>query len=342
MRNFVTSSIALLMLSATHSVHAAPIDAVSYLQMDYEFSVLSNSGYGASPEGITSRVSAPDFSASINSQIDDPSAVTAIDQNNVQIGCASCEPAIPFTSERRLRTNRTDPTEFADAQWNVENTIVQDQGADVTALAIGSEETDRNGLAQLRVTSSPAAAQADSSYGISRVTTFENTTDESLNFFLVGELGGDLLSRYSGDDGFARASSTQSILFSGVTDDNLSLFQFDSDTSNVTETGAGASVTSGVFGQDDGIMGLLFTASATAVGDGGFTEAMFSMWHWFIFSLTLEPGQIVEMETAFFQSNYVEYTPSDVSQVPLPASFVFLISGVALLVGRKAIAKRNA
>lgn len=340
MKKMMFSTIAAIALSAASSAQAVPVDALSFLQMDYDFVIVGDSPFsGASPDGVTSSVSGPDFTLSINSQIDDPGAVTAIDQTNTQIGCASCEPAVPFISNRRLRTNRADPTEFSDAQWNVESTILQDEGVDVSSFAIGRQTIDRDGLAQLRVTSSPAAAEASSNYGISRVTTFENTTDEDISIALRGEIEGDLLARYSGDNGFARTSATQSIVFSGLSEGNLATL-ITGDTSETTETGDGATVTAGTFHSGDGIMGMLFSASATAVGDGGFTEAIFTVFHRVIFNLTIEAGQTIEMETAFSQANHVEYTPSPVSVVPLPAGFILLLSGIALLAGRRVVTKQ--
>lgn len=341
MTKFLFSALAVFTLGAPSLAQAAPVDAVSFLQMDYRFVSVATDPVpgplvvGASPAGMSVSTGGPAFNISIGSQIEDPGAVTAIDQNTVQVGCASCEPLVPFVSTRRLRVNRADPTEFADAQANIENTISQDQGADVTSFAIGQQQTDRDGLAQLRITSSPAAAEAGSTYGISRVTTYENTSDAQLALQFVTEIDVDLLARYSGEDGFARASTTQSVLFSGVSDGNLTTVVTE-DTSQVTEIGDGASVTADTFHSGSGIMGLLFSASATALGDGGFTEASFSLFHRVVFLLFIDPGQAVQMETAFSQANFVEYAPGPVSEIPLPAGALLLCSGLALLTGRRA------
>lgn len=339
MKVFAASALAALAIGLASPAQATPVQALSFLQMEYDFVIMGNLPFdGQSPDGITSSVGGPDFSTSINSQINAPDAVTAIDQTTTQIGCSGCEPEIPFVSNRQLRTNRADPTEFADAQWNVESTIFQDQGADVTAFAIGRQAIDRDGLAQLRITSSPAPAEAESTFGISRLTTFENTTDAEIVIPIRAEIGGDLLARYSGDDGLARTSATQSIIFSGLSDGNLTTVTT-ADTEETTETGAGTTVTGDVFNSGDGIAGLLFSASTTAIGDGGFNEAMYSFFHRVIFLVTIEAGQSIGMETAYSQANYVEHTPATISEVPLPAGVFLLCSGVALLAGRKVFRK---
>ncbi|MEO1112854.1 MAG: hypothetical protein AAFY05_11010 [Pseudomonadota bacterium] len=342
MKIFAISALAILMAGLSPSARATPVQALSFLQMESDFLIVGNLPFaGQSPDGVTNSVGGPDFSISINSQINAPDAVTAIDETSTQVGCAGCEPPIPFVSNRQLRTNRSDPTEFADAQWNVESSILQDQGADVTAFAIGRQTIDRDGLAQLRIASSPAPAEAESTFGISRVTTLENTAGEDVVVPIRAEVGGDLLSRYSGDDGLARTSATQSILFSGVSDGNLTTVTTAA-SDNTTETGDGATVTSGIFDSGDGITGFLFTASATAIGDGGFNEAAFSFFHQVIFLLTIEAGQSIEVETAFSQANYVEFAPTPVSTVPLPAGAFLLLSGIALLAGRKfVVGKRS-
>lgn len=340
MRFFAMPALASVMAAMSPSAQAAPVQALSFLQMEYDFVIVGDLPFaGQSPDGVTNSVSGPDFSLSIDSQINAPDAITAIDETSTQIGCSSCEPAVPFVSNRRLRTNRSDPTEFADAQWNVESGILQDQGSDVTSFAIGRQSIDRDGLAQLRITSSPAPAEAESTFGISRVSTLENTTGEDVVVPIRAEVGGDLLSRYSGDDGLARTSATQSIVFSGVSDGNLTTVTTAA-SDDTTETGGGATVTSGVFDSGDGIAGFLFTASATAIGDGGFNEAAFSFFHQVIFLLTIEAGQSIEVETAFSQANYVEYAPGSISTVPLPAGGLLLFSGIALLAGRR-IAVKN-
>ncbi|MEO0424214.1 MAG: hypothetical protein AAF184_17885 [Pseudomonadota bacterium] len=319
----------LLLVAMCHAASAASVEVVSFTDVSHRITVNG----GAVPDGITSQTGGPTFDPlGISGSIDDPEAVLAVDDEFVQIGCSSCEPPIPFLSQRQLRTNRTDPTEFSDAQWDISITSVQDQGSDVVFFALGEDEVDRSGLAQVRITSTPVAAEAYSAYGIARTTTFENTTGRELSFDVSGELDGYVLSRVAGEDGIARTSATLSVLFSGLSSDQLTYDDGRGPVISSDEIGEGATVTYGIFDTDDGILGLQFTVGATATDDGGFAEASFDVFLSYIFGLTLDAGQSVDMTFGWTQVNDAQFHPS---AVPIPAGALLFASGLIPLIARR-------
>lgn len=308
------------------SAIAVTFDAVSFVSVEHGYTVQN----GSLPAGITSRTSGPSITTERNSTIDAPDAALAADTSDITIGCSACTPPTPYRHVGQHRTNRADPTEFADAQFDITAQSFQDGGADVTAFAMGARDVTRSGLAQARIASSPAPANAQSGYSIFRTTTFENISNDSISFLIDGYFDAFLLSRHIGGDGFARASTTLEILFSGIAPSALSYFSTSAYDETATEIGAGANVTEGLFTTADGILGMQFTAGATALSGPGLTEASLTAEHDFLMLLTLLPGQSADMSFGFSQQNVVTFTPKP---VPLPASGLLLIGGLGALAG---------
>lgn len=320
------------------SAIATTVDALSFVSAQHGFTIQA----GASPPGITNQSGAVTIPANRESSIDAADAILAVDTSDVTIGCSGCTPPTPFTHVGQHRTNRADPTEFADAQFDIEAQILQDEGEDVVFFAPGERDVTRTGLAQARITSSPAPAEAISSYSIFRTTTFENISQDSISFFILGYFDAFLLSRYTGEDGFARTSTTYEILFSGIAPSALNYFSSSVYEPMTSEIGDGATVTEGLFTTDDGVMGMQFTASATALAGPGLTEASLSAEHNFLLSLTLEAGEMADMTFGFAQQNVVSFAPSaNPPVIPLPASAWLLIGGLGGLFGLRIPIRRR-
>lgn len=320
------------------SAIAAPVDALSFLSAQHGFTVQA----GSSPPGITNRTGGLTSSTNRDSSIDAVDAALAVDTSDVTIGCSACSPPTPFTHVGQHRTNRADPTEFADAQFDIELASVQDEGADVTTFAFGERDVTRTGLAQARITSSPSPAEAQSGYSVSRTTTFENVSDASISFIIFGYFDAFLLSRYAGEDGFARTSTTYEVLFSGIDPSALTYFSASDYQETSDEIGDGATVTEGLFTTDDGVLGMQFTAGATALAGPGTTEASVTAEHEFLMVLTLDSGETADMFFGFSQQNFVSYTPPPTPPaVPLPASAWMLMGGFGGLFGLRLRARRR-
>lgn len=323
-------------LTMSSGSFASTVDAVSFLTASHGFSI-DGVAPGASPTGIVARTSGPAMDITRESAVDDPDAVN-ITQNDVQVGNASSSPPIPFTYDIQDRTNRTDPTEFADARLSGSVTSTQDEGADSTALALATRDVTREGLAQVRITSDPVAAAATSASGISRTNSYENVTDAPITFTIEGYFDAFLLLRYSGGGGFARAATSWDILFSGHTAGNLTYIPLDTFFTDFEEIGTGAFATAALVSQPSGVEGINLTAATSALGSGGFTEASATAEHDFLFRLTVDPGQTVDMAYGFSQVNVVEFDVAP-SVVPLPASAVLLFGALG---GLFALRRRRA
>src|SRR6056297_735262 len=76
-----------------------------------------------------------------------------------------------------------------------------------------------------------------------------------------------------------------------------------------------------------GVEGINLPAATSALGSGGFTEASATAEHDFLFRLTVDPGQTVDMAYGFSQVNVVEFDVAP-SVVPLPASAVLLLGAL--------------
>ncbi len=316
----------------TSNAQAVPIEAVSFLTMTHGFTV---SGGGV-PPGVASSVSGPAFDAfSVSTAIDDPAAILAVDDTDVVPGCIGCSPSLPFTSVRTQRTNRPDPTEFSLASYDIESFLEQDTGVDTVSLAVGEREVSRSGLAQTRITSTAVDAGASSEFGLTRTQFFENVGNTTVSFNITGFFDAFLLSRYSGSDGFASASTSVNWLFSGIEDGDLLYLPLDTYFLDADEIGLGVDFTENLTSLPPaGFQGLNFSAGVNATGSGAFSEVSLNAFHAFLFNLTLDPGQTAAMQFRFEQFNTVGYAPeSGTGTVPVPSGLVLLSSGLGLVAG---------
>ena len=329
-RPYMASLTALLVCFCASASSATSVDAISFLSVQHGFTVQN----GFSPDGITNVTSGPAISSERASMIDAVDATTDVDINDVTVGCSACSEPTPFTRFSRFRSTRTDPTEFAESQFDISALSDQDDGSDVSNFAIATRDVSRTGLAQARITSSPAAASAQSAFALSRTTTFENITNERIAFFIGGYFDAFLLSRYTGNDGFARTTTPLALTISGIGQSNLTYFSPSEYQENVSEIGTNATATEGFSSLGDGVLGMQFTSAATALGGAGLSEAAVSAEHDFLIILALDPGQSADMFFGFSQRNEVGFTPvANPPAVPLPASAWLLMLGLGGLAG---------
>ncbi|MFV0475592.1 MAG: serine hydrolase domain-containing protein, partial [Pikeienuella sp.] len=320
MKYLVTLSIALWGSAA----RALPIDAVSYLQARHSYAILG----GGAPDSLSLRTFGPNPVRTRDSGIDDAAATLAVDDVATQIGCVGCEPDAPFAETARHRTNRVDPTEFANARYDISQLASQDAGS--SFLAFGSETVERSGLAQTRITSDPVGSFARSGYSDGRRTEIVNEADEEETLVISGAFEFSLLASYNGEDGLARTSAAIDLLFDGVGAEDVSFAVLEAYTPDIEAAAPGATVTESLILNEPGTTGFRFTGSTTAIGDGGFTEATLDVGFRYLLFVTLGAGETAFMDFGFAQANYVEYTPT-VAAVPLPAGLPLFGGALALL-----------
>ncbi|MEL7044126.1 MAG: hypothetical protein AAGL66_03800 [Pseudomonadota bacterium] len=157
-----------------------------------------------------------------------------------------------------------------------------------------------------------------------------------MSFNITGFFDAFLLSRYSGSDGFASASTSISWLFSGLEDGDLLYLPLDTYILDADEIGLGVDFTEELTSMPPaGFQGLSFTSGVNATGSGAFSEVSLNASHAFLFNLTLDPGQTAAMRFRFAQFNSVEYAPetSGTGTVAIPSGLVLLSTGLGLVAG---------
>ena len=321
MKNLFFTTLTTICTLSVSTTQAATIEALSVLDFQSRWIALSD----ADNDDIGLVFSSNGSSTGADAQIDDPAAVSAISESDFQLGTIA-NPPTPFVSSARERVNRPDPTEFADAQRRTEVTRpLPDPVLFGDEFFSNFHEFDQTGLAQLRIGEPLVQASASSLFDSSATTTFENLTDEIIDMILVVQLDFDLTGRFDGDEGSARAEVTRAFEFSDTVDGAVVVDQ-GGGPNTLVETGAGANASSDL-SSFPGNGGALFTASAIAQGDGGFTEARFTGSRNFTVLFEIPAFGTVSMTERYAQLNTVGFR-DDVTPVPLPAGLPMLLAGL--------------
>ncbi|MHA6264423.1 VPLPA-CTERM sorting domain-containing protein [Arenibacterium sp. CAU 1754] len=310
-------------LSANTAI-AAPISALSGLDMSHSFVING----GNSPEGIdiVNRSGTLEISTGATSAVDDPAAVLT-EESDAVVGNPFSDP--PLAAELSRSSTTLLPNGFEGAQSGFDNTNLFEADPDQDNFDITRKSVTQQGFASASITSDPIAASASSFLSISRDFRFDNTTDDLISFNIFGQFEADLLAQYTGIDGFARTSGGFNLLFDLGDGASLTHFPISVYQRSIEDSAPGATITEQLLINSGGISGVSFTASATAIGDGGTTTATFEGQNSYIFGVSLDPGASITMKTSFFQANAVEYTPQpEIASVPLPASLPLLIAGL--------------
>ncbi|WP_272004710.1 VPLPA-CTERM sorting domain-containing protein [Roseovarius sp. ZX-A-9] len=330
MKPITISSVLATLLLAT-AVQATPISAFSELEVSHSF-VINN---GSSPEGI-------DISFGPNALIIDNDATTfvdhpsgnAVDDSEVVIGNQFSDP--PLAAERSWLSTTILPNGTEGALAHYHTTILTEDDPDDDNSDITRRSVHQVGEANAVITSDPIAASAASFERSARSYLFTNTTNDLISFNIAGQFDASLGAQYTGIDGFARASAGIELLFSPSNGAEVSYFPISPYLTTIEDTAPGAVAAEQLL-IDTG--GLTFSASTSAIGDGGTTTALLDAEIRYIFGLSLAPGATVVMDAGFSQANAVDYTPrAPMTPVPVPATLPLLLSG---LVGFAALRRRS-
>lgn len=326
MKTSLTISSLTGLLLAT-SAHAATIGAFSELVMNHSYVVNS----GNLPDGIDI-ASVPNTLVIENgatSAVLDPSAVET-DIGSVQVGNIYSDPPLPFIGTR-IHSNQL-PGGFEGASSSYDLELLYEPDPDVDFSGVISQTSSRQGAASAILLDDSIAASAASFARNSRTYSFTNTTDALVSFNVAGLFDAYIRSEYIGDDGIARTAGGFDMLFSELDGAAINYFPVSPYLTAIEDDDVGASITEQLFANSDFISGLRFNASATAIGSGGTTRAIYEGEHRYVFQVNLDPGSHVWMTSAFSQGNSVEHTPQPpIPPVPLPASAVLLFFGLGSL-----------
>ncbi|MEM1077121.1 MAG: VPLPA-CTERM sorting domain-containing protein [Pseudomonadota bacterium] len=314
----------LLICGATFA-QAAPITAISELSMSHSFIING----GSEPAGveIDTEPNSLTQSADATSQVDRP-GFTPTDTSDVQIGSSFSDPPTPFEAQRTNSQTNLGNGDVATANYDVSILVENDPD-------IGNAEEDpirraveRSGIAAVSNAADPINAEAASSFTNTRDYRFTNTTDDAISFNIVGQFEAEMRAEHDGPEGFARTSGSFEMLFETGPGVDITYFPVAPYLITVEEDDPGASVAEMFFADDGGIAGVTFSGSASAIADGTDVAASLTAQSRYVFSITLEGGASMLLETAFTQVNAVQVAVPAATPVPLPASLPLLLAGL--------------
>ncbi|MCX7566518.1 hypothetical protein OS189_09220 [Sulfitobacter sp. F26169L] len=328
MKTFLTITSLTALLLAT-SAHAAPIGAFSELVMTHSY-IVNN---GNKPDGIdiASVPGALVIENGATSAVDDPSAVET-DIGSAQVGNIYSAPPLP-SIRTRIHSNQL-PGGFEGASSGYDLELLYEPDPNVEFSGVTRTTSSREGAASAILLDDTIAASAASFARNSRTYSFTNTTNALISFNIAGSFDAYLRSEYNGDNGIARAAGGIDLLFSELAGAQINYFPVSPYLTTSDDDDIGASIIENLFANSGLTTGLRFNASTTAIGSGGTTSSIFEGEHSYVFQVNLDPGAHVWMTSAFGQANSVEHTPQPaIPPVPLPASAILLVLGLASLLG---------
>ncbi|MBU2993316.1 VPLPA-CTERM sorting domain-containing protein [Octadecabacter sp. 1_MG-2023] len=326
-------SAAFAIVYAANTAYAAPISAFSEHELNHSFVING----GNSPEGIDIGFGPNALTIDRDSTtfVDDPTAI-ADDDIHVVIGNPFTDPPVAAEGSWVSTTILPNGTEGALAYYS--STVTTEDDPDPDEYDITRRSVAIEGEANAVITSAPIAASAAAFERLTRSYLFENTTNSLISFNIAGQFEAALGAQYNGIDGFARASAGFDLLFEPALGASVTYFPIAPYLTSSSDDDPGAIALEQLL---IGSEGISFTASTSAMGDGGTTTALLEAQTRYIFGISLDAGASLVMNTGFQQANSVEYTPQpDVPAVPLPASIAFMTLGLGSLVGlrrRKAV-----
>jgi hypothetical protein len=315
---------------------AAPISATSELEMFHRYTVNS----GSVPTGlrINNLFGSLILESSATSNVDDPGASTT-NIPFVQVGNPFSDPATPYIAQRIDSTTINAGTEGSQSSYDLTLTAVDDPDANPADTSIVDRTVDTTGSARASITTAPVSADALSSYDVERGYTFENESDESIAFNIVGTVTASFLASYDGLDGFARASGSLFLEFQDLVGTEINYLPIAPYLRSIEDDAPGAFVSESLVTSNGAFNGFNFTAGASAIGDGGDTDASFDATFRYLFQVQMDAGASFNLITGNNQVNGVEYTPV-IAPVPVPASLPILGTALLAFAALKRRAKR--
>lgn len=309
-------------LFCNFSVHSSFVSATSELNMSHSFLINS----GNSPEGI-------DIFNLSSTLIIDSDYISNVDHvdftnnrnQNFQVGNPFSDPPLPVLSAGNDTSVNFATGEVAAAGYSYSITAEDDpseENSDITRRDI-----TQSGMAAIELVDNLVEASASSSHVGGRSFRFDNVTNDAISFNISGLFEADMLASYDGEGGYAQTSGGFDMLFDLGVGAMINYFPVSPYFPNINDDDQGAFVSELFLANSGGINGISFGGSATATGDGSDTLAELFAQSSYVFTLTLDGGASVLMETGFRQSNAVVYDPL-VSQVTAPDTLLLFLFGL--------------
>ena len=272
-------------------------------------------------------VSDTDFMSSV-----DDADFTNNRNQSFQVGNPFSDPPLPVLSTGSDTTVNLATAEFAAATYNYSITTEDDpseQNFDITR-----RDTEQSGAAIIELVDNLVEASAWSSHTGGRSFRFDNVTNDVISFNISGLFEAQMSASYEGEDGYAQTFGGFDMLFDLGLGAMINYFPVAPYLLNINDDDPGAFVSESFLANSGGINGISFNGSALAIGDGGDTLAELSAQSRYVFTLTLDGGASVLMQTGFRQGNAVIYSP-EVSQVSAPSMLSVFLLGLLSLVFKR-------
>ncbi|MEO9824230.1 MAG: VPLPA-CTERM sorting domain-containing protein [Paracoccaceae bacterium] len=309
----------------TTTAYAATLNAESQLTQSHSW--LINSGHVPTGIVITNLSNTFETESDAATSVDDPTAIET-STNNFVVGNPFSDPIVPVDGERINITTIDGGTPAAAATFRY--TIEIEDDPDDDEFGITRRDITQFGSARVSLEDNPVDGSASASHLGRRSYRLDNTTNQTISFNLAGAFSTEMSSVIEGANGFARTSGGFEILFDVGVGSSVNYFPIAPYLTSFSDDDSNATVSEQLLTNEGGISGISFGASTTAIGDGGFTEALFSGESRYIFGISIDPGTSLLMQTSFRQSNSVLVEPTtDFTPVPLPANFPLMIAGLA-------------
>jgi hypothetical protein len=305
--------------------HSSIVSTTSELNMSHNWLVNS----GNSPQGIeifnlsSTLVTDTDYMSTV-----DDADFTNNRNQSFQVGNPFSDPAGSDTTVN-LATG-----ELAAATYNYSITSEDDPSDD--NFDITRRDIEQSGMAIIELVDNLVEASAWSSHIGGRSYRFDNVTNDVISFNISGLFEAQMSASYDGEGGYAQTTGGFDMLFDLGLGAMINYFPVAPYLLNINDDDPGAFVSESFLANSGGINGISFNGSATATGDGGDTLAELSAQSRYVFTLTLDGGASVLMETGFRQSNAVMYTP-EVSQVSAPGMLSLFLFGLLSLVFKRSL-----
>jgi hypothetical protein len=310
-------------------VHSSFVSATSELNMSHSFLINS----GNSPEGI-------DIFNLSSTLIIDSDYISTVDDagfannrtQNFQVGNPFSDPPLPVLSTGNDTSVNLATGEVAAAGYSYSITSEDDPSDE--NFDITSRDITQSGMAVIELVDNLVEASASSSHVGGRSFRFDNVTNDVISFNISGLFEADMSASYDGEGGYAQTFGGFDMLFDLGVGAMINYFPVAPYLLDINDDDPGAFVSELFLANSGGINGISFGGSATATGDGSDTLAELFAQSRYVFTLTLDGGASVLMETGFRQSNAVIYDPQ-VNDVSAPGTlFLFLFGVFGLMLKR--------
>lgn len=313
-----------LALATVPAAEAVPVTALALVDADLK--VVINDGIAL--DGVEIIDGLTQFQFDATSALDAPDAVNDSGSTNVIAGLDPTDPS-EFTGFDRTTRNADSEGAQADyAQYNYGIRLPSTQPG-VIANPLVEYRIWGFSLSTARIDTEAHDTSADSFIDTQRLYTFENYSNDPISFTIAADFELSVGALFEEAEGFARASGTVDLLFDSADPLDITFAALAPYLPDEFTDGDNATTTLSRFVDPDGVgmVGLGASASALGVDVTGSETATAMATDQVLLNVTLQPGQVMTMQTQFILTSAVEIQP--LIPVPVPGALLLMLAGLA-------------